>query len=79
MEPKAHPLVIKDAPYPSIRSGTLIIKTKAVAINPVDILIQAYAAMPTSYPAILGVEVAGEVAEVGEGAGRFQVGQRVVA
>jgi NADPH:quinone reductase-like Zn-dependent oxidoreductase len=77
---KATPLEVKEAPYTSPGENEIVIKNRAVAINPVDWAIQARgnAVFPLSYPAILGLDVAGEVAEVGNGVTRFKVGDRVL-
>ncbi|MCS5732828.1 zinc-binding alcohol dehydrogenase family protein [Herbiconiux daphne] len=62
--------------------GELVIRNRAVAVNPLDELKQwtgdlMYRWLPS--PAILGEDVAGEVAAVGAGVDRFAVGDRVVA
>ncbi|KAM7189388.1 GroES-like protein [Rhypophila sp. PSN 637] len=82
---KASPLTISDAPFPEISAlqpDDIIIRAKAVAINPVDWKIQSNgnALFPIPYPAILGADVAGEVIHVGEAVrNKFEVGQRVIA
>ena len=60
-------------------SGQLLIKNHAVGINPVDWKIQDYGAFIEKFPVILGEDIAGEVAAVGEGVTDFKVGQRVLA
>jgi len=57
--------------------GQLLIKIKAAALNPVDWKIQKHGAFVTNYPAILGSDIAGEVAALGEGVTKFKVGDRV--
>ena len=59
--------------------GELLVKNKAVAMNPVDYKVQDYGAFVESWPTILGCDLAGEVAAVGEGVSNFKVGQRVLA
>lgn len=75
----AHPFEVKDAPMPSPGPDQLTIRTRAVAFNPVDAMMQKTGAMIPSYPAILGCDAAGEVVAVGSKAGRlgFKVGDRV--
>ncbi|KAH8668964.1 putative alcohol dehydrogenase [Xylariales sp. PMI_506] len=76
----ASSFVVNDAPYPKVTNGHIIIRAAAVAMNPIDWLIQARGDMMYShlkYPTPLGFDVAGEVVEVGQGS-RFQVGDRVV-
>lgn len=79
---KSHPLQVKDAPYTSPSDNELVIRNRAIALNPVDFARQLLGTglFPwTTYPAILGTDVAGEVIEVGAGAAsRFKIGDRVV-
>ncbi|GME41927.1 Oxidoreductase [Neofusicoccum parvum] len=59
---KAYPLVVKDAPYPTLTTpNSLIIKTTAIAFNPVDHALQSHAMLPLPYPWILGCDAAGTV------------------
>jgi len=59
--------------------GEVLIRNKAVAINPVDWKVQDTGFFIQSWPAILGEDLAGEIVEVGEGVSRFKTGQRVLA
>ncbi|KAI1608249.1 zinc binding dehydrogenase [Exophiala viscosa] len=71
-------MVVEEAPYTSPAEGELVIRTKAVAINPADWHIQDKGMLVTKFPAILGCDVAGEVVEVHPSlANRFAVGDRV--
>lgn len=78
----ANPLSIKPAPYTSPRANEIVVKNHAVAINPVDAYIQARGDKIfdwITYPAIIGVDLAGEVVEVGtEALSRFKIGDRVL-
>ncbi len=80
---KAHPLKAKEAPYTSPTDNELVIRDRAIALNPVDFARQLLGTglFPwTTYPAILGTDIAGEVIEVGARAtSRFKVGDRVGA
>lgn len=76
-ESKAYPFVIEEAPYPKPRPGQVLIRNKAAAINPADYKIQAYDPFGSKYPLIVGLDVAGEVVEVGEGVTDLKPGQRV--
>ncbi|KAI1380533.1 GroES-like protein [Hypoxylon crocopeplum] len=75
------PLQIGPAPYTPAGAGQIVVKNRAVAINPVDWgkhqagnAILGY----IKYPFILGGDVAGDVVEVGPGVERFRVGDRVL-
>jgi NADPH:quinone reductase-like Zn-dependent oxidoreductase len=76
------PLEVKEAPYTPPDKHQIVIKTKAIALNPIDPLRQDVGSdtyFPwTTYPMILGVDVAGEVVEVGSGVSRFKPGDRVM-
>ncbi|WYZ35948.1 hypothetical protein EsH8_X_000595 [Colletotrichum jinshuiense] len=79
---KAKPLEIKPAPYTPPGENEIVIRNRAVAINPVDWSKQICGDIMlgwVKYPCILGNDVAGEVVEVGSGVGaeRFTVGDRV--
>jgi NADPH:quinone reductase-like Zn-dependent oxidoreductase len=79
---KVTSLEVKTAPYVSPKGNQIVIRNHAVAINPVDRLIQhdgtAFMYTWLKFPAILGYDCAGEVVEVGPSVTRFKVGDRVV-
>lgn len=59
--------------------GEILVENHAVAVNPVDWMMQ-YGAYPTGFlPNVLGNDIAGEVVDVGEGVSDFSKGQRVLA
>ncbi|KAL1305791.1 hypothetical protein AAFC00_003955 [Neodothiora populina] len=71
----------KEAPYPSPKEHEIVVKTAAVAINPVDWFIQQVGDDRfgfLQYPTILGSDVAGEVVQVGSAVTRFSPGDRVL-
>ncbi|MEH3089462.1 MAG: zinc-binding alcohol dehydrogenase family protein [Microbacterium arborescens] len=75
-------LVVGPAELPEPGPGELLLRNRAVAVNPLDEIKQwtgglMYRWLPT--PAILGEDVAGDVVAVGPGVTRFGVGDRVVA
>lgn len=55
------------------------IRTKAVAINPVDWKVQDYGIFVTKFPAVVGEDVAGVIESVGSEVQRFKEGDRVIA
>ncbi|KQO05111.1 zinc-binding alcohol dehydrogenase family protein [Sphingomonas sp. Leaf242] len=74
-------LTVGAAPFPTAQSGEIVIRTRAIAVNPMDRLVQTSGDLMTPYlhyPAIVGSDVAGEVVAVGANVTRFQVGDRVV-
>lgn len=75
------PFVVRDAPYEKPGPGEVVVKNGAVALNPMDWMIQDMGTkipFPKSYPAVIGTDVAGEVYEIGEGVTGFEKGDRVI-
>jgi NADPH:quinone reductase-like Zn-dependent oxidoreductase len=75
-------LKVKPAPYTPPGDNEIVVRNHAVAVNPVDWIIQVAGYLTFSwikYPFVLGSDLAGEVVEVGKGVSRFKVGDRVLA
>ncbi len=75
-------LEVKPAPYTQPHEGEIVVKNYAMAVNPLDWVIQIagnFAFSWLKYPFILGADLAGEVVEVGKGVTRFSIGDRVLA
>ena len=71
--------VVDSAPYTSPSANELVIKTKAIALNPADVVVQKLGILLQDYPAILGCDVAGEVVEVHPSlANVYSIGDRVI-
>ncbi|KAJ7442698.1 chaperonin 10-like protein, partial [Mycena galericulata] len=66
-----------DFPIPKPGKGELLIKIKAAALNPVDWKQQKYNFFISAYPAVLGFDIAGDVAELGEGVTGYAKGDKV--
>jgi len=73
-------LQIQDTDVPELQSGHVLIKVEAAGINRPDILqrLGLYPSPPGHSP-LPGLEVSGEVVAVGEGCGRYQLGDKVMA
>jgi NADPH:quinone reductase len=73
-------LTVEDAPEPSPKPGQVLIAVRAVGLNYADTMFTKgqYFVRP-SFPAIPGMEAAGEVVSVGEGVTGVRVGDRVMA
>jgi putative PIG3 family NAD(P)H quinone oxidoreductase len=73
-------LVPREAPKPSAAPGDIVIRVEVAGVNRPDVFqrMGRYAPPPGASP-IIGLEVAGEVAELGEGVDDFVVGDRVCA
>lgn len=74
-------LTMSAAAMPIPGDGELLVRTRALGINPFDRVVQTLGSMATpwlTYPAVLGSDVAGEVVEVGPLVSRFKIGDRVL-
>ncbi|KAJ9295232.1 hypothetical protein DTO217A2_9062 [Paecilomyces variotii] len=69
--------VIQERSLPPLEAGEVAIKITATAVNPVDWKMRDWQAFIDKYPAILGSDAAGEIAEVGPNVSGFAVGDRV--
>lgn len=70
-------LKMEDAPVPGMAVGEVLVKVRACAVNHLDI--HSRAGMPgVRLPLILGSDVAGEIAEVGEGVSNLSIGDKVM-
>lgn len=74
-------LQVGPAPYTPPRDHEIVVRNRAVAINPVDWIIPQLGSLIFPWlkpPTVLGSDVAGEVVEVGAGVTRFRAGDRVL-
>lgn len=74
-------LEVQDRPVPIAGWGQMVVKVHAAGINRPDVFQRKgnYPAPPDAVADIPGLEIAGEVYAVGEGVGRWQIGDRVCA
>lgn len=71
---------IRDAPRQALASGSVRIAVRAAGVNYPDYLLtRGQYQLRLEPPFTPGMEIAGVVIEVGEGAGRYSVGDRVIA
>jgi putative PIG3 family NAD(P)H quinone oxidoreductase len=76
----ADALQVQSVPVPELRPGHVLIRVRAAGVNRPDILQrQGRYPPPSGASEILGLEVAGEIAALGEGAGRWRRGDKVTA
>ncbi|MDT8910031.1 zinc-binding alcohol dehydrogenase family protein [Amycolatopsis sp. PS_44_ISF1] len=74
-------LHVGPAPYTAPGPGEVVVRVRAVAMNPVDALhgLLYRVILPwLAFPAVIGNDVAGEIAEVGDGVTRLRPGDRVL-
>lgn len=65
---------------PEIKSGHVLVKVAATSVNTVDMMIRAMGAdlpIAPALPAVLGMDFAGTITEVGEGVSNYAVGDEV--
>jgi len=72
-------LQVSSAPIGKPGRGEILVQTHAVAINPVDWMIQDGMVPGDNFPQIMGNDLAGTIVELGEGVSEFSNGQRVLA
>ncbi|KAI0091061.1 medium-chain dehydrogenase/reductase like protein [Irpex rosettiformis] len=70
--------VVRDVPTPKAGPGELLVEVRATSLNPIDWKAQEYGIAITEYPAVLGLDAAGVVKEVGEGVAGFAAGDQVL-
>src|SRR5205085_7729470 len=74
-------LVVTEIPTPVLKEGEVLVKVKAISINPVDIKtrkgLALYNKLKEDAPVILGWDIAGEVVEVGAGVTTLEEGDEV--
>ena len=71
---------INDIPIPSIKEDEVLVRVKAAAVNPVDILnLKGSVRLIQDYkmPLTLGIECSGEVEKIGSKVKRFHLGDKV--
>jgi propanol-preferring alcohol dehydrogenase len=72
-----HPLVFGERPDPAPGQGEVLLAVRVCGVCRTDLHL-AEGDLPPRRPGVIpGHEVVGEVVELGEGAGRFRIGERV--
>lgn len=70
-------LKLEEIPDPKPAAGQVLIKVRAIGVNPVDTYIRNGIYGPMTFPYTPGSDVAGEVEAVGDGVTAFKQGDRV--
>ncbi len=74
-------LKLVDLPKPDLQKGEVLIQTKAISINPVDIKTRSgkgvYGRLKEQSPLIIGWDVSGVITALGEGVTKYKVGDEV--
>lgn len=76
---KPEDLTVSEVPIPKVKPGWVLIRVKAFGLNRSELMMREYEgnASYITLPRILGIECAGEIADVSDS--RFTKGQRVIA
>lgn len=79
LEAHAAPLRLLELPVPVAGAGQVLVRVRAAGLNPLDAKIRAGLAAHARHPlpAVLGIDLAGEVAAVGPGVEGFRIGEEV--
>lgn len=77
-------LVLGEAPKPILKKGEVLIKVKAIGINPADTIYRSSATFITALfgevrPGIIGWDIAGDIVEKAEDTDGFEIGEAVFA
>ncbi|MFF2816716.1 zinc-binding alcohol dehydrogenase family protein [Kitasatospora cineracea] len=78
---RSAPFTVGPAPYTPPAAGEVVVRVRAVAVNPIDGLpgfLYRLALPWLAFPAVVGSDVAGEVVETGPGVTRLRPGDRVL-
>ncbi|KAH6913512.1 chaperonin 10-like protein [Coprinopsis sp. MPI-PUGE-AT-0042] len=70
-------LVLGTAPIPKPGPGEVLIRVQSAGLNPVDWKMRKFGVYMLDFPVILGVNIAGDIEELGEGVDLFSKGDRV--
>src|SRR4051812_25924106 len=69
---------VGDLPRPEPGPGQILVRVRAVALNPIDLYIRSgLVSMPLTFPYVFGCDFAGTVEDMGKGVKRFKAGDRV--
>ncbi|KAJ7442715.1 chaperonin 10-like protein [Mycena galericulata] len=71
------PFTLENWPIPIPGPGQILIKVKATALNPVDWKQQKYGAFIKTWLVVVGVDMAGDVEQIGEAVQGFTKGEKI--
>ncbi len=75
-------LKYQDTDQPTLKKGEVLVKVKAISINPLDVIARADDTLLTQFlgeerPVILGWDISGEISEKAEDVNQFDIGDAV--
>src|ERR1700681_510665 len=71
--------LVKDHPRPKAKAGAVVIRVRASSFNYHDVFtVQGMPGIKVPLPVVIGLDMAGEIVEIGEGVSGWKVGNRVL-
>jgi len=71
--------VVNDHPKPKVKAGAVVIRVRASSFNYHDVFtVQGMPGIKVPLPVVIGLDMAGEIVEIGEGVSGWKVGSRVL-
>src|ERR1700677_1637203 len=71
--------VAKDHPKPRAKAGAVVIRVRASSFNYHDVFtVQGMPGIKVPLPVVIGLDMAGEIVEIGEGVSGWKIGHRVL-
>ncbi len=77
LEEDGGPLVLREVPAPRPGTGEVVLRVRACAVDRFDVAVRRGIRERATLPHVLGHEIAGDVAAVGDGVGGWTEGDRV--
>lgn len=74
---QSYPYTVDGAPMPTAEPDQVVVRVRAVAINPADYAVQALGVVYENYPVVAGCDGAGEIVDIGSDVKDLKVGDRV--
>ena len=71
--------LVKDHPKPKAKSGTVVIRVRASSFNYHDVFtVKGMPGIKVPLPVVIGLDMAGEIVEIGDGVSGWKIGSRVL-
>ena len=71
--------LVKDHPRPKAKPGAVVIRVRASSFNYHDVFtVQGMPGIKVPLPVVIGLDMAGEIVEIGEGVSSWKIGNRVL-
>ena len=79
IETKLGSVIVKERPISTPAADEILLRTRAVAGNPIEWIVRDYGFGVAQYPTVLGSDACGVIEIVGSSVTKFKAGDRVVA